>query len=1054
MTGPFTGTERREIAGRARTLHERLSGPENESGGDPPFDPDEVIEAWRDAFPDEGTFDDRLAHEDISEAAVREQVAATRWPADEPLPSWIDDLESVVAHVEQVGTGGTVAVGESDDGRPSIPEDLPFADLLAPVAGFACERLPDGVPVDAVEPMVVGLAERLRMLARQALFVEFKSFLTHHDPELAHADPGEVEDPPTDYYEAFVDAMIDGGVRNLCLEYPVLARQLVDVVTNWRDAVAETWQRLESDRDALAERFGVEGSVTALDPLARETHARGRVPVRVTFESGSVVYKPRPVDAGVVLYEVLDLLAGHLPWAFRRPGYLPREGYGWMEEVQYRDPEDVAGVERFYERGGALLCLAYLLRMNDCQFENLIVDGGQPTILDAETVFRPSLSASETPMPAGVHLSMDGSVLLTGFPPFGVGNPADSDGETRRPPTAGFGDGVGEIGLGHRARPVIVAPNTDVMDVEEQVPKIDRTDNVPTVDGEDHTPDGYVEEIVAGFERTYEAACELHADGRFDPILDRAVGEGIETRLVYRATNRYGDVLRATDGKDVLRDGARLTVEFEALATPFFDGNLTERHWPLYAAERRSLRRRDVPRFAITPGETEIAHDGGPLGVELETAGIESVRGRLDAMDDRDRRRQAWLLRRCYDPLGEPSMDVTPVDPTDDLLTETAVELGDDVIDAAFETGSGREWISLSSGGDESTLKVVPVGESLYDGRSGIGLALAALAATTGRERFRRVAVETFDDAVEALERGSAASTLGGTSGLGSAVYALTVAGDLLDERRYVRAAADLTGRITDERLAADDTLDVTRGSAGTLLALLAHHERHGDRAILDRAIACGDRLLEAREPVDGHRVWVTIDDVPTLGFAHGTSGIAYALARLAAATDDDRYATAAREALAYEDALYAADRRNWPRRDSNEFAYVDQWCYGRAGVALARAGIGVYLEDRSLLAEAARHVEVTRAEGFEEHDKLCCGNFGKGMTILETARRTDGDPDDAARFLGRCLARRRRDGSFAIPGHSASVTDPTFFRGVSGIAYSLLRLRDPDRLPCVLLLE
>ena len=1055
MSAVFSPDQRREIAGRARTLHDRLDGPPNEPGEDPPFSPDELLSTWRDRFPDDDAFAARLDREGLSETEIREQVVATRWPADEPLPDWIDDLAALVEYVEATDDG-PVAVGQASDDRPTVPADVPFAELVARIVGFASDRLPETVPGDAAGPLIEWFGRRCKVLATRALYVEFKSFVSHHDPDLARADPDEFADPPTALYEAFVDAMVQGGVRDLCLEYPVLARQLVEVTDQWVEATTELVRRIEADRRALADRFGVEGPVTRLEPLANDTHARGRTPVRVEFETGSVVYKPRPVDSGVVLYEVLDRLAAHLPWSVDPPRYLPRPDYGWMEPVEYADPHDEAAVAGFYERAGMLLCAAYVLGLTDCQFENVVVDGERPAILDAETAFHAYLDPTARTIPAGVAEWSTRSVLSTSMLPWTIGDPRGPDVEDERAPVAAFGDESGELELSGYPRPRVRAVNTDVMAVEAEDPTIDRSENVPTVDGEDHLPGEYVDEMVRGFERTYETVQRLRDEGRFrSEVVDEGALDGVETRLVYRGTHRYASVLRSAAARDPLRDGARLTVEFDRLAVPFFDDRIeSDRCWLLLAAERRSLRRRDVPRFTTTPTGTTVSHDGDSVSVSADASGVERAGRRLDAMDGTDRDRQTWLLERCFRSYDLSESGGDPTELTAERSTAAAVELGEALIDAAVETSAGRRWVSFEKSGGDGTLTMLPSGISLYNGRGGVGLTFAALADATGRDRFRRYATEALDGVVEEARDGAGRS-LGGTSGLGSVVYVLSVTSELLDEPRYRRVAAELADEVSDELLAADDTYDVMAGSAGTLLALLAHHDRFGGSDVLDRGLACGDRLLDARVGVNGHRTWRTLDDEPLLGFAHGASGIACALARLAATTGDTRYEEAAREALAYESAHYSADRSNWlnPTWDVAE-ADVDRWCYGRTGAVLARLEIGTSLDDESFIVEAAETLTATEGAGLGPVDTLCCGNVGRTEAMLEAVRRTDAAPTDARAFAGRLVARAEREGSLSMPGHAEAVTDPTFFDGVSGVAYTLLRLRDPGSLPCIPLLE
>ncbi len=1045
MANGLTERQRRAIAGRARTLFERIDGPSNVAGEDPAIPPDRIIAEWKDLYPDERAFRDRLSRDGLTEATVREAVAATSWPAEEPLPDWVDTVDALVQHVETARPGGR--------GDVTVPEETPFAELLVVVAEFARERLPEGtVPMDAASPAVEWLLSRLEMVSLRPTYVEFKSFVDHYDPDLAAADPDEFEEPPTEYYEEFVEAVFDGGFRNVCLEYPVLARFLGLVIDAWVDAVVEVCRRIDADEAALRSRFGVEGDVTELEPLSKDTHGGGRVPFRVRFETGAVVYKPRPVDAGIAFHTVLERLDEHLPTpSFESRSYLSREGYGWMEPIRFREPDDEAALDRYYERAGAILCVAYALGFTDCQHENLIVDGEHPTIVDGETAFHPWLDPDETPVKSAVKHVVDRTVLLTGLLPWDVGDPRKTD-ERGMVYTAGFGSEGEQVVLQDRFVPNVEAINTDVMSIEPAEVRIHPEDNVPTVDGEAHPPGDHADALIRGFERTHRTIRELHDSGRFFPeIATRDLIDGVENRLVYRSTMKYTMLRQSAVARNPLRDGVRLSVEFDELAVPFVDAE-SDRPWRIHEAERRSLRRFDVPRLTATPGERTLSHDGKALGVGADESGYDRCRRRLDSMDAADGRRQSWLIRRIVDPGTPDPATASSVELTGTDLERTASALFEDARDAGIETADGTEWFSVCQA--PGAINFVRANPSLFWGRGGIALAAGALYEVTGQRRYRRSVEELLDPVVDDVADGGLSLGLGGTKGLGSVVYTLSVVADLVEEAPYRRAALEASRSVTGELLAGDDTFDVMEGAAGTLLGLLAHYERFGGRDVLDRAIACGERLLEARVDVDGHRVWLTIDDgAPLTGFSHGASGIAYALARLGAVADESRFADAAREALRFEDALFDASRTNWadsPRQRE----YQDRWCHGRTGMALARIGIGDRLDDESLVAEAGELLAATANDDPAHLDNLCCGNFGRTGALLVAARRAGGEVEAATELAGRCVARRERDGALSLPGHDESFVNPTFFDGVSGAAYALLRLRDPDALPCVLLLE
>ncbi len=202
---------------------------------------------------------------------------------------------------------------------------------------------------------------------------------------------------------------------------------------------------------------------------------------------------------------------------------------------------------------------------------------------------------------------------------------------------------------------------------------------------------------------------------------------------------------------------------------------------------------------------------------------------------------------------------------------------------------------------------------------------------------------------------------------------------------------------MTAEQLADDEVLDVLDGTAGALLALLAHYERHGGDEVGDRAVECGEHLLGERVAADGYRGWTTGNDEPAPGLAHGVRGIAYALARLGTAVGEDRFADAAREALTYEETLFDSSRSNYViPAETGGSRFQDRWCHGRTGCALARLGAGTALGDDGLLADANELLSATVASGLGRYDQLCCGNLGRATALLEAARRTGRPVSDA----------------------------------------------------------
>ena len=135
---------------------------------------------------------------------------------------------------------------------------------------------------------------------------------------------------------------------------------------------------------------------------------------------------------------------------------------------------------------------------------------------------------------------------------------------------------------------------------------------------------------------------------------------------------------------------------------------------------------------------------------------------------------------------------------------------------------------------------------------------------------------------------------VGGASGLGSVVYALTVMSKCLHDDDLLADAHVAAELFTDDLIAADKQLDIMGGSAGAILGLLRLFRDTQSSDVLKRATKCGEHLLAQPRPgAEGRRSWIGqgVGEHALNGMSHGAAGYAYALASLAAATGREDFA-------------------------------------------------------------------------------------------------------------------------------------------------------------------
>ena len=320
---------------------------------------------------------------------------------------------------------------------------------------------------------------------------------------------------------------------------------------------------------------------------------------------------------------------------------------------------------------------------------------------------------------------------------------------------------------------------------------------------------------------------------------------------------------------------------------------------------------------------------------------------------------------------------------------------------------------------------------------------------------------------------------LGSFRGVGALVYGLTCVGHWLDEPPLLAQAARFARRIDQDSIDRDCSFEVYAGAAGALLSLLALEEtlaERGGRAadrewILRRAERCGNHLLESRaRPQEGPRAWASkaLDDTGgrqvRSGFAHGASGIVYALLRLFARTGDAELRLAALEAAERERQMLRPSLGGWlPSWGGRApVSMLNAWCCGAHGIAIARAAALETVDDLPGFVEDLRiALELAQTEKSHHHgDHLCCGDLGRVMILLEAhralTRRPAGVPTEPIRRAADRLllfvlrrAKTRRTFHWPSPEHRYS-----FMHGIKGGIYLFLYALYPGRLPVPLLIE
>ncbi|MFF2040342.1 type 2 lanthipeptide synthetase LanM [Kitasatospora sp. NPDC058170] len=1049
-----------------------------------------VLHRWRGQAPfdQDDWFERRLAADGLATDTLRALLAeppealAERLGAPEP---W---AERLAAAYESPAAPDGLRIGEENA----------FAAVAAPLLAAARDRLRAGLTeLRRTDPgaAALGTPEELTALLVPALTAAAHALTVRTvitELHIARLTGQLTGDTPEQRYQSFLDRITEPEqALHLLTEYPVLARRLALAAEQWTDTNLTLLRRLAADLPALSRVFAAGrplGRITELATGLGDSHRGGATVCALRFEHGTrIVYKPRPFGVELHYRRLLQWLNARLRLPLLDPDHLAGDGYGWAAHITAEPARNQRELRDFHHRAGSLAALLYVLDAVDCHAQNLLAVRDQPVLIDLEALLHPDLREPAKDLSESERLARHQarhSVLRSGLLPERMWDEQGNGG------TDLSALGWDPDSLPPRAAPVLAGLGTDELRIEYRRVPVEATGSRPVPPGQPLRTADYAAELEAGFTEAYRLL-----GGEKDQVrallMDFA---GDETRLLRRDTLEYRSLLATACHPDLLRDALdqdrhldRLwaLARWEEHARAFLDH------------ERADLWLGDVPVFTIRPdGVDARAASGAVIPGVTDRPALDLALEKLAALGPADLARQVQLLRlsvatadgareprrtaapalsaasvasvarpaaeSAAGPVAEPAVD-PDAEPAGAALRSRAlakaVEAGEQLLREAYRGRADLAWAG-PNWAPPGRWAPAELGPDLYSGTAGVALFLDRLARVTG-EREHHTAARAAELTLRHQIRRKADRLGGGLTGTGGLLYALAQLAahrpdpelDALAERLVRRAAAT----------AGEDTAhDLIAGGAGTIGGLAAWGALRPGAAVTDALARCAERLVQqARPHPEGGAGWLPAAlagtaDRPLAGFAHGASGIAWALARAGRLLGDERLPELALAALAYEDTLFDPGEANW--RDVREDggpsgpSFPVLWCHGAAGVALARVELSGLLDGRR--AELLRKgretaLETVAGHGFGLNFSLCHGDLGNLEPLLLA-----GGPWRGAGLRQAAATLDALDGRGWVCGLPRGVHSPSLMVGLAGIGYGLLRLAAPELVPSVLALH
>ncbi len=857
--------------------------------------------------------------------------------------------------------------------------------------------------------------------------------------------------------------------RGLANHYPNLRARIDRLVQNRCEAALQFAERWAADRAELAPLCGAApGELLQLDFGAGDSHRRGQTVALLRCAGGRLVYKPRPVavDAALAAF-VAELASEHASsLSVRVPRVLSREEYGWSECIDHRYAADAEELQGFYRGIGQWLAILGLLGGTDLHAENLIAHGPHPVVIDCETLFTPKAP----PKPSGFGQASDRAAELVAGTVLSIGM------------LPGRGAGLGWRGVDTSAvgslpgqQPMVALPDllkggTDQAYIGTSLVAAPVVQNHPSASP---VLSSYWPAVLAAFDETTATLRRLDDEGSLRARLERFAD--CRVRVVPRATEVYAELSRmlwhpvSLHKEQPARERARELMSRMArnVATAPGDPAVIE-------AEIEDLLDGDIPFFCTQAG---LGRLDGPRGTRwLPRANL------VDAALDHWRQADPQLERQVIQAAlvsayinegwmpDEASLWPAQVQAgrTDARRREQAARIMRATVASAIRGDDGSAaWIApVFTPGNGWAIK--PIGPDVYGGLAGVALLTAAYLRESRAGRADPVdglegllaAVVSSLDLAEAKWESQRRDSLkvrplpvGGYFGLGSLIWARLLLDDLGASRDGLARACALA-EVLAEADAASEQTDLVGGTAGAIVPLLALARRSGEARYLEMACALGDRLCRSALCEDGAAHWANAEWPSGIGgFAHGVTGIGWALAKLGCTSARRDYQETARAAFAFEDVLYDEDLQGW--RDLRMLPGAPTaaaWCHGAVGIALARLDLDPHLQQPGTRLLLRRAAAATWRQGLGWNHAACHGD-ASACELLDLAIRAGEAPEGLSRehLLDGWLTSLEQHGP--ICGMVRDTFSPGLMSGFGGIAYQLLRADPHSELPSILLL-
>ena len=723
--------------------------------------------------------------------------------------------------------------------------------------------------------------------------------------------------------------------KYLLNKYPVLYRCIYEILEQDLNNTQQFLKRLSNDLKEIQSEFMEEQNLKLVNIIkgAGDKHNKGQSVIICDFEQNNrIIYKPRSLKIDTIFSHLTSLLNKNdkIIYKLNDIKTISKEYYGWQENIQNKDCKNENEVNQCYYRLGLLICLMHVFKTNDMHYENIIISGKNPYIIDLETfITNNSLRTTDTSNPL---VKVYNSIFKTGMLPTGKLLPSYIDNDIS--------------GL-------TSTPNQKSKSIKHWYTIDDDTDEVRfehkefVTSGENHlvklqnrimNPYVYLKYILNGFEDMYH--CILEGKNEIITFLNSNLND-CYGRSIFRSTYIYGKFLTTSYHPNYLSNGVDREYLFELLWNKFKED---KKYKLVIKQEIKSLLHNDIPYCSFNTTSRSLFINNIEIPNFFKETAINIIKNQIYEMNINDLKLQKRFI---YNALNDFEMKKYNFNYIEEKLSSSnlnvskqnlPVFIANTIIQnnylSSIDNTSGI-WMGSELSMDDNNYRLSLLDFSLYSGVCGILIFLAEIYKKTKQDYYLKVCKNSLNYIINNSDKLDVSSSM--YNGIGSisytCFYLYQITGDKYYKiygKKYFEDMVDKIQNSEFESLA----IDLLDGLSGNIIFCLELYRIYKDKKYLDIARNFTVLLKEKLKS----KIKSNNSELLT-GLGHGVSGISLALHKVSKYYPE--FKNDVESVIEYEDKNFIERFLNWKDLRSNistENKNINYWCHGRPGILLARS--------------------------------------------------------------------------------------------------------------------